>query len=189
VTVTDKEKIDITDEDMRIDTRRQGFDIRQIRNRRFMFSPQTGTLILGRQHRRDAVTESHAEEHGRTAKDEPFDSFVRGWVGMDGGYTDGVIHFAPPIPKDSPEMFSNGYSALEMLASNGASKTTVIRGFSGAWEQPLSDIIDIRKLTEKRKENTDMSEATTATAAPAPIVLTADNARDKLKEITDRLEA
>jgi antirestriction protein ArdC len=34
-----------------------------------------------------------------------------------------------------------------------------------------------------------MSEATTATAAPAPIVLTAESARDKLKEITDKLEA
>ena len=40
-------RIDITNGIMRIDTNTETFDIQKIQNRRFMYNPQTGTLILG----------------------------------------------------------------------------------------------------------------------------------------------
>jgi antirestriction protein ArdC len=161
VTATDRESIDITDIDMRIDTQRQSFYMQAIRNRRFMFNPQTKTLILGRQYRRDALVESHAEEHGRIAPDEPFDDFVRGWVGTGTDYQHGVIHFAPAIVEGSPEQFDRGYLTLEAFARNGAGDTTVVRGFSGAWEQPLSEIIDMEHIEKgaHMAASTDFYEA------------------------------
>lgn len=41
------EKTAITKELMRIDTRRQIIDMQQIDNRRFMYNPKTGILVLG----------------------------------------------------------------------------------------------------------------------------------------------
>ena len=43
----EKEKITITKEIMRIDTRRQTIDMRQINNRRFLYNPKTAVLVLG----------------------------------------------------------------------------------------------------------------------------------------------
>ena len=143
---------------MRIDTAQSSFDMQEIQNRRFMFNPQTGTLILGRQYSGNQIVSSHAEEHGRMDAGEPFDDFVRGWIGTGRSYTNGVIHFAPPIPKEHPEIFDKGYSTLEMFAQNGTDSNTVIRGFPGAWEQPLSSIIDNEMLNELRKERKDMNE-------------------------------
>lgn len=44
------EKTAITKELVRIDTRRQVIDIQQIDNRRFMYNPKTGILVLGYQY-------------------------------------------------------------------------------------------------------------------------------------------
>ena len=46
-----KPKAELTAALMLLDTRSMSFDMREIDNRRFMFSPQTGELILGRQYR------------------------------------------------------------------------------------------------------------------------------------------
>lgn len=40
------EKIPIVPEIMRIDTRTQAIDMQQIGNRRFLFNPKTGVLVL-----------------------------------------------------------------------------------------------------------------------------------------------
>ena len=57
------EKIPIVPEIMRIDTRTQAIDMQQIDNRRFMFSPKTGVLVLGRQYKETSfVNASHAVE-------------------------------------------------------------------------------------------------------------------------------
>lgn len=48
---------------MRIDTGQTAFDMQQIENRRFMYQPQTGTLILGYQYKGNHLASSHADEH------------------------------------------------------------------------------------------------------------------------------
>ena len=130
---------------MLIDTNRTTFDMQTIQNRRFMFSPQTGELILGRQYRGNALVKSHAEEHGESGAKAPFDSFLRGWVGTGKDYKDGVIHFAPAIDARNPEQFDHAFSTVEMFARNGANGKTVIRGFGDVWEQPLSELIPERR--------------------------------------------
>ena len=130
---------------MLIDTSRTTFDMQAIQNRRFMFSPQTGELILGRQYRGNALVKSHAEEHGESGAKAPFDSFLRGWVGTGKDYKDGVIHFAPAIDARNPEQFDRAFSTVEMFAQNGANGKTVIRGFGDVWEQPLSELIPERR--------------------------------------------
>ncbi|WP_368378242.1 LPD25 domain-containing protein [[Clostridium] symbiosum] len=130
---------------MLIDTNRTTFDMQAIQNRRFMFSPQTGELILGRQYRGNTLVKSHAEEHGESGAKAPFDSFLRGWVGTGKDYKDGVIHFAPAIDARNPEQFDHAFSTVEMFARNGANGKTVIRGFGDVWEQPLSELIPERR--------------------------------------------
>ena len=91
---------------MLLDTRSMSFDMREIDNRRFMFSPQAGELILGRQYRGGQLYKSHAEEHFDSGAKAPFDSFIRGWIGTGRDYPDGVIHFAPNIGTDNITAFS-----------------------------------------------------------------------------------
>lgn len=97
---------------MLLDTRSMSFDMREIDNRRFMFSPQTGELILGRQYRSGQLYKSHAEEHFDSGAKAPFDSFIRGWIGTGRDYPDGVIHFAPNIGTDNITAFDNAFSTL-----------------------------------------------------------------------------
>ena len=87
---------------------------------------------------------SHAEDHGDSGASEPYDSFIRGWIGTGKQYPHGIIHFAPNIDSHFAEQFDKGFSTLEMFAENGAGADTVIRGFGGAWEQPLSNLLPER---------------------------------------------
>jgi len=142
--IRSKPKTDITDALMLIDTRQASFDMREISNRRFMYQAQTGTLILGYQHKGGRLVSSHAGEHFDSGAKEPFDSFVRGWVGTGKEYKNGVIHFAPNISADNIPAFEQAFSALAMFNENHANGDTVVRGFGRAWEQPLSNIITER---------------------------------------------
>lgn len=135
------QKISLENSLLLIDTKNVSFDMQEIENRRFMFSPQSGELIIGRQYKGSQLIASHAEEHGQVGAKAPFDSFIRGWVGTGRSYKDGVIHFAPPIDTHNIDHFDRGFSTLEMFAANGANSRTVIRGFGDRWEQPLSDLI------------------------------------------------
>ena len=138
-------KITIKSKEMKVDTVHQSFNMQKIQNRRFMFNPKTGTLILGRQYAdKGKLVSSHAEEHGRMNTGEPYDNFIRGWVGTGRGYIDGVIHFAPSISKENLTMFDKGFSTLEMFVKNGATENTLIRGFPDKWEQALKHIIFIK---------------------------------------------
>ena len=134
---------------MLLDTRSMSFDMREIDNRRFMFSPQAGELILGRQYRGGQLYKSHAEEHFDSGAKAPFDSFIRGWIGTGRDYPDGVIHFAPNIGTDNITAFDNAFSTLQMFSENGAAGDTVVRGFGRKWEQPLQDIITPTKERSK----------------------------------------
>ena len=145
------EKIPITADIMRIDTRTQAVDMQQIDNRRFMFDPDTGILVLGRQY---AVTSlmnsSHAVELADAGTTEGFDKFVRGWIGTGGEYPKGVIHFAPCVDMGNTKLFDRAFDTLEMFRENGALAGTVIRGFGNRWEQPLSAIFtDCREPEQK----------------------------------------
>ena len=137
---------------MRIDTNSYSFNIQQIENRRFMFNPQTGTLILGFQYSGRKLISSHADEHIAANTGEAFDNFIRGWVGTGRSYKDGVIHFAPGISATNIQMFEKGFDTLEMFAENGANKNTVVRAFGEVWEQPLSELIkEVDYMAENSK--------------------------------------
>ena len=78
-----------------------------------MFNPQTGTLILGYSYKGKKIVSSHAEEHANADTGEPYDLFLRGWIGTDKkNYKYGVIHFAPCISSDNDVMFSKCFDTL-----------------------------------------------------------------------------
>ncbi len=94
----EKIKIPIVPEIMRIDTRTQAIDMQQIDNRRFMYNPDTGLLVLGRQYAVTSLMDSsHAGELAAAGVTKDYDTFVRGWVGAGGDYPVGVVHFAPSV--------------------------------------------------------------------------------------------
>lgn len=139
-----KDNIAIDDSVMLIDTRRQTFNMQGIDNRRFMFNPRTGTLVLGYQQppKMNTIVSTHAEEHDASGTKEPFDDFIRGWVGVNKReYKHGVLHFAPPVSKKNVEMFDKAFDTLAMFGNSGANGGTIIRGFGKPWEQPLSNVL------------------------------------------------
>lgn len=145
-------KLPIVSTVMRIDADKESIDIRQIQNRRFMYDPDTATLILGRQYGKvKGVPSSHAEELADAGVTEGYDKYVRGWVGAGRGYPYGVIHFTPCIDEQSSSArFERAFDTLEMFRENGALADTVVRGFGERWEQPLSDIFtDMRESEQK----------------------------------------
>lgn len=123
--------IPITDSIMRIDTSRYNFNMQDIENRRFMFNPKTATLILGYQHRNGELVSSHAAEYASTGTGEPFDDFVRGWIGTSKEYTDGVIHFAPSVSEKILRFLKRRLIRLKCLRITEQEK---IRLFEGSAE-------------------------------------------------------
>ena len=177
IAIPNEQNIPITDALLLIDTHNDGFDMQQIKNRRFMFSPQTGELILGKQYRGRQLYKSHAEEHAESGATAPFDSFIRGWIGVGKDYPQGVIHFAPHIENRNAELFDRAFDTLEVFVRNGAKGDTVIRGFGNQWEQPLQNIIPISERSER------MSDFNAR-----PFELTATDTEGRVKEMTERLE-
>ena len=57
------QKISLENSLLLIDTRNVSFDMQEIENRRFMYSPQSGELIIGKQYKGNQLIASHAEEH------------------------------------------------------------------------------------------------------------------------------
>jgi len=156
--ITDRQKAGITDSIMLIDTKKQCFDMQEIQNRRFMYNPRSGAMILGRQYKDSKkIISSHAAEHGACGTKELYDDFIRGWIGTSRQYKEGVIHFAPAIDKNSPaELFNRAFDTLTMFRENGAKDGTVIRAFGEPWEQPLRGIIPapsvLRRLEQAKAE-------------------------------------
>ena len=127
------EKTAITKELMRIDARRQIIDIQQIDNRRFMYNPKTGILVLGYQYAATStMVSSHANELTDAGITKGYDDFVRGWIGTGGDYPKGVIHFAPCVDKRNITLFDRAFDTLKMfqgsvLAGNGRFQRRVHR--------------------------------------------------------------
>ncbi len=133
-------QIKIRPELMVIDVLQESFDIHEIGNRRFMYCPQTGRLILGFESCGKDMSLSHAKEHMLSNVEEPFDAFVRGWIGTNKReYKDGVIHFAPSVLSTSP-LFDLAFCAIEVFRLNGARGKTVIRGLGNCWEQNFEEV-------------------------------------------------
>ena len=145
------EKTSITKELMRINTRRQINDIQQIDNRRFMYNPKTGILVLGYQYAATStMVSSHANELADAGITKGYDDFVRGWIGTGGDYPKGVIHFAPCVDIGKLTIIKKKIDTLEMFWENGALAGTVVRGFGSRWEQPISAILtDLQKEEQK----------------------------------------
>ena len=61
---------------MVIDVKREIIDILQITNRRFMYNPQTGTLILGDEMYGKSICSSHAQEFHASQAEGRFDITV-----------------------------------------------------------------------------------------------------------------
>lgn len=143
------EKITVVKEVMKIDTRKQRIDIQKIENRRFMYHPETGILVLGK----DSVKvnlSSHAKELADAGITEGYDCYIRGWIGTGRNYPVGVIHFAPNVNEKNVRLFDRAFATLEMFVDNGAASGTIVRGFGNKWEQPMSDLFpDAGQLADK----------------------------------------
>ena len=127
---------------MLIDTKNQKFNMQEIDNRRFMYNPKTGVMLLGYQYAPSRKARgSHAEDLSSARIYSGFDDYVRGWVGMGKDYPHGVIHFAPNVDDQNADLFNRGFDTLEMFSQNGAEAQTVVRAFGKRWEQPLFGIL------------------------------------------------
>lgn len=156
------EKIAIKKGIMCVDTTRQSIDMQQIQNRRFMYNPKTGILVLGYQYEpKNLLLSSHADELAGAGITKGYDDFVRGWIGTGRHYPKGVIHFAPSVDERCVSLFDRAYCTLEMFKENGALDETVIRGFGKRWERPLSDIVAVEQKVSVREQLQRTSEAKT----------------------------
>lgn len=127
---------------MLIDTKNERFDMQQIDNRRFMFNPKTGILLLGAQFPPSKkIRGSHAEDLSSAGIYNGFDDYARGWVGTGKNYPHGVIHFAPNIDDSNSGLYNRAFETLEMFAQNGAEAQTVVRALGKRWEQPLFSVL------------------------------------------------
>ena len=124
---------------MVIDVKREIIDVLQITNRRFMYHPQTGILILGDEMYGKSICSSHAQEFYTSKAEGRFDDYLRGWIGVSRNYPRGIIHFAPAV---SMEQFDRGFDALQMFTRlEGINGDTMVRGFCSQPEKKMSDIL------------------------------------------------
>lgn len=136
---------------MKLDVKAHKFNMQEIENRRFMYNPKSGVLILGYQYgKTKGLPGSHADDFALAAIKQNYDDFVRGWVGTGKHYPDGVIHFAPNIDRRNIPLFEKGFDTLEMFSANGARDKTVVRAFGDKWEQPLSSLLRPERETEQK---------------------------------------
>ncbi len=133
-------------------------DLKDIENRRFMYHPD-GWLVLGAEATAsyNQLLWSHAREYYDAGERTgvhlpPYDDFVKGWIGVDepgGKYQHGIIHFAPHIPDGHVELFEKAFSFIEAALENGFDRRCVLRGFTGAWEQTVADMLGEHQPLDK----------------------------------------
>ena len=135
-----KQTVEIDNSLMVLDTKNHTFDLKQIRNRRFMYSNKYHTLILGNAKEGIRLNGSHAEEFHRSGAKGNFDEYIRGWIGRNTtDYKKGIIHFAPQIFTGT---LDKGLSFLYYILNvEGIGYNTRIRGFINVAECNLDEII------------------------------------------------
>lgn len=133
------EYIDITKGIMVLDTRQESFDLKQIRNRRFMYSSKHHTLILGEADAGRRITGTHAQEFHQTEVSGCFDDYIRGWIGRNSSeYKQGIVHFAPNLYTAN---IDEGISCLAVLSKvKGFGRESKIRGFNNVPECSVSEL-------------------------------------------------
>ena len=126
---------------MVINIRREIIDVLRITNRRFMYDPQTGILLLGDETYGKSIRSSHAQEFHDSQAGGRFDDYLRGWVGTSRRYPRGIVHFAPAV---SMEQFDRGFDTLQMFARlEGINGDTIVRGFCSLPDTRLSEIFPV----------------------------------------------
>ena len=124
---------------MTVNVKREIIDILQIANRRFMYNPPTGILILGDEMYGKSICSSHSQEFYASKAEGCFDDYLRGWICVSKNYPRGIIHFAPVV---SMEQFDRGFDTLQMFTKlEGINGDTVIRGFCGLPEKKMGDLL------------------------------------------------
>lgn len=120
----------------------QRFNMQDIDNRRFMYNPITGVLLLGAQFPPSKkLRGSHAEDLSNAGIYSGYDDYVRGWIGTGKEYPHGIIHFAPNVDDRNTALFNCAFETLEMFVQNGAVAETVVRSLGKRWEQPLFSVL------------------------------------------------
>ena len=124
---------------MVIHVKREIIDILQITNRRFMYNPQTGILILGDEMYGKNICSSHAQEFHESKAEGRFDDYLRGWIGTSKSYPHGIIHFAPLV---CMAQFDRGFDTLHMFARlESVNGDTIVRGFCRLCEERLRNLL------------------------------------------------
>ena len=124
---------------MVIDVRREIIDVLRITNRRFMYDPRTGVLLLGDEIYGKSIRSSHAQEFHESKAGGCFDDYLRGWVGTSKQYSCGIVHFAPAVSMDQ---FDRGFDTLQMFTRlEGINSDTIVRGFCSLPETRLGEIL------------------------------------------------
>ena len=82
---------------MVIDVRREIIDVLRVTNRRFMYDPQTGILLLGDETCGKSIRSSHAQEFHESKAGGCFDDYLCGWISTSKQYPRGIVHFAPAV--------------------------------------------------------------------------------------------
>lgn len=163
---TEKQKLEvvpIVPAMMKLDVAVQAFDMQDISNRRFMYNPKSGILVLGQQYGKTrGLPGSHADDLAQAGIRNGFDNFVRGWVGTGKSYPAGVIHFAPNVDAQNVSLFNRAFDTLEMFQRNGALPDTVVRGFGRQWEQALSEALSpaYNKMISNQEESMEIQNIT-----------------------------
>ena len=138
---------------MKLNIRKENFNMKDIENRRFMYSPTDKILVLGVQYPDNyPLISSHSEELADAGIVRGYDSYVRGWVGTGKDYPAGIIHFTPSASPQNVNLMNKAFDTIEMFKDNGAVPETVIRGLGQVWERRISSIFAApREKVEMRK--------------------------------------
>ena len=176
--------VDITNGIMRIDTNTETFDIQQIQNRRFMYNPQTGTLILSVQTQCNDYFYRCDARRPRYGGRRNFEGYISGWI------NGGNIHFLPSVPTSVRSFYNKALDAIVMFYRNNANMKTAIRGFGQSEPQPLENIITEREvdLMARQQAARKPETAEPSRASVQTIELSGETPYERMGEIMKKLE-
>lgn len=125
---------------MVIDTRMQSFDLKQVKNRRFMYSSKHHTLVLGDPKAGRKIIGSHSQEFHQAKVKGLFDEYIRGWIGRNtSDYKEGIVHFAPQLCVVN---LDEGISFLKVLSNaKGFGRHCKVRGFKNVSETSVFKLL------------------------------------------------
>lgn len=151
--------VELTDKLTIINTFKEIVNLSGTKNRRFMYNPKTGTLLLGDVNK-DVSNSSHESEFNIADIKEKYDDFVRGWIGFDKKeFKNGIIHFYSTI-----NSYDDIFDTIVMFAyMGGINPKTKIRGVNGISgytyiSDYLSDTYNNKTITESYIDNKQLKQ-------------------------------